>query len=211
MHYAACFSLFALFASANTFGESLEDQVRRTKTDEELYKSAISDITGNVLIKYRDNLQIEPQSLEVLSTTSKTADIKVSYTWSVPERTLEEIRDTLGKYFITTLHDHKVTVGTYNCHGHMGSDYCTIKDRLARFLESKSVGTKVGLLGVSDIFSYNYRGTEFAQSRTYSVVFTINKSKIKGNPSPTFSSHIYNTRGCTPFVPECNIQGIYRP
>ncbi|MEW7910436.1 hypothetical protein [Pseudomonas fulva] len=200
----------ALVISTSVCAASLEDEVKGAKTVDQLYQSATEDITTNALLKYRDNLRIEPQTLELISTTSKTADVKVSYTWSVPEHTLEEIKDTLGKYFLTTLHDNKITVGLYNCHGHMGSDYCIIKDRLARFLETKSVGTEVTLLGVKDIFSYNHRGIEYAKTSTYSVILTVDKSRIKGTPSPKFSSHIYNIRGCTPFIPECNIQGVYR-
>ncbi|RMO82526.1 hypothetical protein ALQ33_200200 [Pseudomonas syringae pv. philadelphi] len=120
------------------------------------------------------------------------------------------MRDTLGKYFLTTLYESKITVGTYNCNGHMGSEYCNIRDKLGRFLESKSVGTEVNLLGVKDIFSYNSRGIEYPQSRRYSSVFTVDKARVKGDPKPSFASHVYNISGCTPFVPECNIKGVYR-
>ncbi|GFZ74418.1 hypothetical protein PSE10C_51600 [Pseudomonas amygdali pv. eriobotryae] len=112
--------------------------------------------------------------------------------------------------FLTTLYESKITVGTYNCNGHMGSDYCNIRDKLGRFLESKSVGTEVSLLGVKDIFSYNSRGIEYPQSRRYSSVFTVDKARVKGDPKPSFASHVYNIRGCIPFVPECNIKGVYR-
>lgn len=189
---------------------SLEEQVKATKTIEQKYQEAVKDITNNVFLKYRDSLQIDDPVLEVVSSSSKTADIRITYTWRVPELVLEQMQDTLGKYFLTTLYESKITVGTYNCNGHIGSDYCDIKDKLGRFLESKSVGTQVSLLGVNDIFSYNSRGIEFPESRTYSVVFTVDKAKIKGNPKPKFETHIYNISGCTPFVPECNVKGVYR-
>lgn len=189
---------------------TLEDQVKATKTVEQKYEEAIKDITDNVFLKYRDSLQINTPVLEVVSTSNKTVDIKITYTWSVPANVLEQIRDTLGKYFLTTLFESKITVGTYNCNGHIGSDYCDVKEPLKRFLESKSVGTEVELLGVKDVFTYNHRGSEFPQSRRYSVVFTVDKAKVKGDPKPKLATHIYNIRGCTPFVPECNIQGIYR-
>ncbi|ESW39214.1 hypothetical protein HND72_17140 [Pseudomonas putida] len=196
---------------ASTAGAAtLEDQVKANKTVEQLYREAVQDITENVLLKYRDSLEIDEPTLEVVSSTSKTVDIKVTYTWRVPESVLEEMRDTLGKYFLTTLYESKITVGTYNCNGHMGSDYCNIRDKLGRFLESKSVGTEVSLLGVKDIFSYNSRGIEYQQSRRYSSVFTVDKSKVKGDPKPSFASHVYNISGCTPFIPECNIKGVYR-
>lgn len=203
--------IFLMSALASTAGAAtLEDQVNATKTVEQLYREAVQDITDNVLVKYRDNLQIDEPSLEVVSSTSKTVDIKVTYTWRVPESVLEEMRDTLGKYFLTTLYESKITVGTHNCHGHMGSDYCNIRDKLGRFLESKSVGTEVSLLGVKDIFSYNSRGIEYPQSRRYSSVFTVDKARVKGDPKPAFASHVYNISGCTPFVPDCNIKGVYR-
>lgn len=198
----------ALASSAGA--ATLEDQVRANKTVEQLYREAVQDITDNVLVKYRDNLQIDEPTLEVVSSTAKTVDIKVTYTWRVPESVLEEMRDTLGKYFLTTLYESKITVGTYNCNGHMGSDYCSIRDKLGRFLESKSVGTEVNLLGVKDIFSYNSRGIEYQQSRRYSSVLTVDKAKVKGDPKPSFASHVYNISGCTPFIPECNIKGVYR-
>ncbi|MCL8307632.1 hypothetical protein [Pseudomonas putida] len=196
---------------ASTAGAvTLEDQVKANKTVEQLYREAVQDITENVLLKYRDSLEIDEPTLEVVSSTAKTVDIKVTYTWRVPESVLEEMHDTLGKYFLTTLYESKITVGTYNCNGHMGSDYCNIRDKLGRFLESKSVGTEVNLLGVKDIFSYNSRGIEYQQSRRYSSVFTVDKSKVKGDPKPSFASHVYNISGCTPFIPECNIKGVYR-
>lgn len=203
--------ILILSALASTAGAAtLEDQVNATKTVEQQYREATQDITDNVLVKYRDNLQIDEPILEVVSSTSKTVDIRVTYTWRVPESVLDEMRDTLGKYFLTTLYESKITVGTYNCNGHMGSDYCNIRDKLGRFLESKSVGTEVSLLGVKDIFSYNSRGIEYPQSRQYSSVFTVDKAKVKGDPKPSFASHVYSISGCTPFVPECNIKGVYR-
>lgn len=203
--------IFLMSALASTAGAAtLEDQVNATKTVEQLYREAVQDITDNVLVKYRDNLQIDEPTLEVMSSTAKTVDIKVTYTWRVPESVLEEMRDTLGKYFLTTLYESKITVGTHNCHGHMGSDYCNIRDKLGRFLESKSVGTEVSLLGVKDIFSYNSRGIQYAQSRQYSSVFTVDKARVKGDPKPVFASHVYNISGCKPFAPECNIKGVYR-
>lgn len=201
-------SLVSLAASAGA--ATLEEQVNSTKTVEQLYREATQDITDNVLIKYRGSLQIDEPTLEVISSTAKTVDIKVSYTWHVPEQVIREMHDTLGKYFLTTLFESKITVGTYNCNGHMGSDYCNIGDKLGRWLESKSVGTEVSLLGVRDVFSYNSRGIEYPQSRTYSSVFKVDKSKVKGDPKPSFASHVYNISGCTPFVPECNIKGVYR-
>ncbi|MEE4637036.1 hypothetical protein V2K98_26270 [Pseudomonas alliivorans] len=203
--------ILLISALSSTAGAAtLEDQVKANKTVEQLYREAVQDITDNVLLKYRNSLQIDDSVLEVLSSTSQTVDIKVSYTWHVPESVLEEMRETLGKYFLTTLYESKITVGTYNCNGHMGSDYCSIRDKLGWFLESKSVGTEVSLLGVKDIFSYNSRGIEYPQSRRYSSVFTVNKARVKGDPKPSFASHVYNISGCTPFVPECNIKGVYR-
>lgn len=202
--------LFISALSSTAGAATLEDQVKAHKTVEQLYREAVQDITDNVLVKYRDSLQIDDPVLEILSSTSKTVDIKVTYTWHVPESVLEEMRDTLGKYFLTTLYESKITVGTHNCNGHMGSDYCNIRDKLGQFLGSKSVGTEVSLLGVKDIFSYNSRGIEYPQSRRYSSVFTVDKARVKGDPKPSFASHVYNISGCTPFVPECNIKGIYR-
>ncbi|KPY72879.1 Uncharacterized protein ALO94_02760, partial [Pseudomonas syringae pv. spinaceae] len=49
-----------------------------------------------------------------------------------------------------------------------------------------------------------------ATSRRYSSVFTVDKARVKGDPKPSFASHVYNIRGCIPFVPECNIKGVYR-
>lgn len=202
-------AILCVYANA-VVASSLEEQVKATKTVEQKYQEAVKDITDNVFLKYRDSLQIDDPMLEVVSSSSQTVDIKITYAWSVPEQILEQMRDTLGKYFLTTLYDKKITVGTYNCNGHLGSNYCDIKDKLRLFLESKSVGTEVSLLGARDIFSYNSLGTEFQQSRTYSVVFTVDKAKVKGNPKPKFETHVYNISGCTPFVPECNVRGVYR-
>lgn len=199
-----------IVASTTVGAASLEDKVKATKTVEQKYQEATKDITDNVFIKYRDSLQIDTPELEVVSSSSKTVDIRITYTWRVPESVLEEMRDTLGKYFLTTLYDSKITVGTYNCNGHIGSDYCDIRDSLQRFIESKSVGTEVALLGVRDILTYNGTGTQFPQSRKYSVVFTVDKVKVKGDPKPRLESHVYNVRGCVPFIPECNIRGIHR-
>lgn len=206
-----CLIAAFLSISATAVGAaSLEEQVKATKTVEQKYQEAVKDITDNVFLKYRDSIQIDDPVLEVVSSSSRTADIKITYSWRVPELVLEQMRDTLGKYFLATLYESKLTVGTYNCHGHIGSDYCDVKDKLGRFLESKSVGTEVSLLGVKDVFSYNSRGIEFPEFRTYSVVFTVDKAKVKGNPKPKFETHVYNIHGCTPFVPECNVTGVYR-
>lgn len=70
----------ALVISTSVCAASLEDEVKGAKTVDQLYQSATEDITTNALLKYRDNLRIEPQTLELISTTSKTADVKVSYT-----------------------------------------------------------------------------------------------------------------------------------
>ena len=197
-------------AATTVNAATLEDQVKATKTVEQQYQEAVKDLTDNVFLKYRDNLQIDTPVLEVVSSTSKTADIKITYTWRVPELVLVQMRDTLGKYFLTTLYESKITVGTYNCNGHIGSNYCSIREKLGRFLESKSVGTEVSLLGVKDVFSYNHRGIEFPESRTYSIIYTVDKAKIKGDPTPKFETHVYNISGCIPFQPECNIKGVYR-
>jgi hypothetical protein len=200
-----------LCAYASAVGAaSLEEQIKSTKTVEQQYQEAVKDITNNVFLKYRDSLNIDDPVLEVVSSSSKTVDVKITYTWTVQESILEQIRDTLGKYFLTTLYDNKIIVGTYNCNGHVGSDYCNIKSKLGQFLESKTVGTEVSWLGERNIFSYNSRGIEFPQSRTYSTVFTVDKAKVKGNPKPKLNTHVYNISGCRPFVPECNVKGVYR-
>lgn len=86
-----------------------------------------------------------------MSSSSKTADIKITYSKRVPELVIEQMRDTLGKNFLTTLYESKITVGTYNCNG------------------------QVSLFGVKDIFSYNSCGTEFPESRTCNAVFSWKK------------------------------------
>lgn len=195
--------------SLSTSASTLEDLVRSKKTVEEKFSEATLDITDNVLIKYQDNIQVGEPTLKVLSTSNKSVDIEVSYEWAVPRHVLEEIRETLGKYFLTTLSGPKVTVGTYNCHGHVGSEFCDIKEDLGWFLKSKSVGTEMKFLGSKTIFSYN-NGSTYHQSGRYSTIFTVDREAIKGNPDVGFATKVYNISGCTPFVPTCNIKGVYR-
>ncbi|WP_189662880.1 hypothetical protein [Pseudomonas amygdali] len=102
--------ILLISALSSTAGAAtLEDQVKANKTVEQLYRAAVQDISDNVLVEYRDSLQIDDPVLEVLSSTSKTVDIKVSYTWHVPESVLEEMRDTLGKlpYDAVRVQDHR--------------------------------------------------------------------------------------------------------
>lgn len=201
---------FLIMAPNISNAASLEDRVNATRTTEQKYKEATQDITDHVFLKYKNNLEIDSPVLEVVSSSVKLVDVKMTYKWSMPDSILDEIRDTLGKYFLTTLYESQVIVSTSNCNGPISNDYCDIREQLGRFMASKSVGTQISFLGGSSILSYDSWGVRFAQRGEYETTMTIEKSKIHGDPKPTVKTHVYNISGCKPSIPECIIKGIYR-
>lgn len=181
--------------------ETLEAQMNSlqnsVQTVEQRQKAALKDLRDNVVIKYRDAIQIDSVETSVAEVFDKTARIAIKVKWHIERSDADALEATLGKYFMTStgISYEYISANVDFCNH---NEFCAVNKSLSRYMKGTAVGIDASFVGDWEpaILMDGYGRFPISGSMTYS--FNVPKHKVKGNPHPVVKAQIYDVIPCDP-------------
>lgn len=181
--------------------ETLEAQMNTlqnsVQTVEQRQKTALKDLRDNVVIKYRDAIQIDSVETNVAEVFDKTVRIAIKVRWHIEKSDADTLESTLSKYFMTSTGiDHEIISSSVDFCNH--NEFCTVNKSLSRYMKGTAVGIDASFMGdwEPSILMDGWGRFPLSGSMTYS--FNVPKHKVKGNPQPVVKAQIYDVIPCDP-------------